>query len=290
MRSLLWSLAIGGALVSSAGAQNRPPVIDMHVHTSSIEQLDALNIRYAFLAGTMQELRKWESFDKKRYLPSLMFPCEDNRAPIGGTPCFDTQIESPDVAWLREQLRSGRLKGLGEITAQYMGMSPTDPRLEPYWALAEEFDVPVAIHMGPGPPPGGSFAPPPPYLMAMGDPLLLEDVLHRHRKLRLFVMHAGWPRLDSILALLWNYANVYVDVGALQGRAIPREGYYRYLRDLVEAGFANRVMFGSDLPPLVEQGIDAIVQAPFLTEQQKGDILCNNAARFLRLETDVCKP
>jgi hypothetical protein len=114
----------------------RPPVIDVHVHTSSIEQLDALNIRYVFLTGTMQELRKWESIDKGRYLPSLMFPCENNRAPLAGTPCFDTQIEFPDIAWLREQLRSGRLGGLGEITAQYMGISPADPRLARWRAHA----------------------------------------------------------------------------------------------------------------------------------------------------------
>src|SRR5438093_11753038 len=29
-------------------------------------------------------------------------------------------------------------------------------------------------------------------------------------------MHAGWPFLDSILALLYAHPNVYLDVGALQ--------------------------------------------------------------------------
>jgi len=30
-------------------------------------------------------------------------------------------------------------------------MSPADPRLDPYWAMAEELDIPVGIHMGFGP-------------------------------------------------------------------------------------------------------------------------------------------
>lgn len=52
--------------------------------------------------------------------------------------------------------------------------------------------------------------------------------------LRLFVMHAGWPLLDSMLALLYGRPNVYVDVAALESQTIvPREGYHRYLRALV---------------------------------------------------------
>jgi predicted TIM-barrel fold metal-dependent hydrolase len=37
------------------------------------------------------------------------------------------------------------------MTTQYEGVEPDDPRLEPYWALAEKLDVPVQIHVGTGP-------------------------------------------------------------------------------------------------------------------------------------------
>jgi len=46
----------------------------------------------------------------------------------------------------------GRLAALSEITTQYAGIAPDDPRLEPYYALAKELDLPVGIHLGPGPP------------------------------------------------------------------------------------------------------------------------------------------
>ena len=61
-------------------------------------------------------------------------------------------------------------------------------------------------------------------------------------------------------------------------------------RGLVEAGFAKRIMFGSDFPNQVGPGIDAIIAADFLNAEQKADVLCNNAARFLRLEVSVCRP
>jgi predicted TIM-barrel fold metal-dependent hydrolase len=45
-------------------------------------------------------------------------------------------------------------------------------------------------------------------------------------------------------------------------------------------------MFGSDQmrwPEVIGKGIEAIEQAEFLSEEQKRDILYNNAVRFLRL-------
>ena len=47
----------------------------------------------------------------------------------------------------------------------------------------------------------------------------------------------------------------------------PRSVFYRYLQGIVEAGFANRVMFGSDQmvwPGVIERAIETIEAAPFL--------------------------
>jgi hypothetical protein len=66
----------------------------------------------------------------------------------------------------------------------------------------------------------------------------------------------------------------------------PRAAFYRYLQGIVEAGFGNRVMFGSDQmvwPGVIERAVAVIQEAPFLSMDQKRDILYNNAARFLRL-------
>jgi uncharacterized protein len=192
-----------------------------------------------------------------------------------------------DLALLRREHAAGRLQVIGEVGGQYAGIPPNDPRMEPLYVLAEELDVPIALHMHPGPP----GAPYPPFSMTKmragnGRPLLLEDVLVRHPKLRLYVMHAGWPFLDEIKALLYEHPQVYVDVGVI-GWLPPRPEFYRFLRGLVEAGFGKRIMFGSDQmawPDRIEKTVEAIEQADFLTAQQKDDIFYNNAARFLRLE------
>jgi uncharacterized protein len=68
---------------------------------------------------------------------------------------------------------------------------------------------------------------------------------------------------------------------------IPRASFYDYLEALVRAGLGKRLMFGSDQmrwPEKIGEAIAAIEQAPFLTQEQKRDILFHNAARFLRLD------
>ena len=154
-----------------------------------------------------------------------------------------------------------------------------------YWALAEELQVPVGIHIGTGPVGAPYVGPFSRYRARLHSPLLLEEVLVRHPKLRVFIMHAGWPMLDDLLAVLWVHPHVYVDIGVLDW-ALPRAEFHRYLQRIVEAGFGKRVMFGSDQmvwPEAVELALRSIEAAAFLTPEQKRDILYNNAARFLRL-------
>ena len=287
--------------ISATGAgqivATRPPVIDMHVHSTSgspeeqLARMTELNIRYIWLTGLAPDFPVWSKvLPEGRLLYALLLPCLEGRAPFVPRPCWEGTSDFPDAAWLRDELSTGRVKALGEMAPQLFGISPADSRFDPYWALAEEFDVPVAVHMGSGPP-GAAYEARyrlPESRMALNDPLLLEEVLLRHKRLRVLLMHAGWPFLDSTVALLHAHPNVYVDLGALQ--VGPRPGYYRHLRGLVESGFGKRIVFGSDIPTAVASGIEAIRSADFLSDEQKADILCLNATRFLRIAAGICAP
>ena len=287
--------------VAAFAADAISPVIDMHVHGTNTSP-DAIatrfanrSLRYVFLAGLAADIETWnEAINADRLVTGLTFPCPSGQHVHTGRECFPGKQDFPQLAWLRDQIQRKRIRAFGEIGLQYMGIRPDDARMEPYWQMAEEFDLPVGIHMGSGPPgiatePRLTALTAPQYRMSMGDPLLLEDVLVRHKNLRLFVMHAGWPRLESMIALLAMYPNVYVDISALSDpRVVPRVSCLKYLRELVENGFGSRIMFGSDFPSEAGRGVTLIMEAEFLTMDQKTDILCGNAARFLKLDSSVC--
>ena len=195
-------------------------------------------------------------------------------------------IPSGSVESLRNRLKQKEIADFAELAPAYKGKAPGDPSMEPYYALAEEFDIPVGIHMGLAPPGASYFMPNDYRARRQASLLLLEDLLVRHPKLRVWAMHAGWPLLDDAIATLFAHPQLYVDVAGIC-YIIPRADFYHYLNRLIEAGFESRIMFGSDnviWPDAIPVAIQSIKDAPFLTSEQKRDILYNNAARFLRLK------
>ena len=126
----------------------------------------------------------------------------------------------------------------------------------------------------------------PKFRTSLGNPALLEEVLIRHPKLRVYLMHAGFPYLQETIAILHMYPQVYADLGAIDWLR-PREAFHEYLRALVRNGLGKQLMFGSDQmvwPEGIGMAIEGIESASFLTEEQKRDIFYNNAVRFLRLD------
>ena len=179
-----------------------------------------------------------------------------------------------DLERIRELHNKGHLAMIGEVAPQYLGIAPDDPGLEPLWQLANELNIPVGYHMGSGPPLITQFGYPE-HRAAVGVPLLIEDVLVRYPNLRLLIMHGGFPYGDATHALLNSYPQVFIDLGAVHFAEHPG-AFHGYLRRLVEAGFADRILFGSDQmvwPDAVAASVQAYRDAPYLTDDQRAGIL-----------------
>jgi uncharacterized protein len=240
-------------------------------------EFERLNVT-AVVIGDTKDVLKWKALAPKRIVMGTSFSSGIG----GGAP---TGVDE-----LRKAFTTGGFKIMSEIAPQYQGLSPSDPQFEKYFALAEELDIPVAIHMGTGGS-GRANVGMTKFRGSMGNPLLLEDLLERHPKLRVQVMHAGYPMIDNMLTLLQASSHVYVDVAGLIW-SYPIKEVNRYIERLVDAGFGDRVMFGTDQmvwPKLMAYSISIIQNADYLTPQQKRDILYNNAVRFLRLDPTTLK-
>jgi uncharacterized protein len=250
------------------------PATDSALLAQTLEVIERRNI-FALMSGEAKYVTTWLAAAPHRFTASLMVN--------GGA---DGTIV-PALEQARDAFSTGPYKAMGEVGTQYAGILPADERLAPYWELAEQLDIPVGIHVGTGPP-GVIYMGAAGYRARLHSPLTMEEVLVKHPKLRVYLMHAGWPMLDDLLALLYAHPQVHVDVGVI-AMVLPRAEFHGWLERIVRSGFHTRVMFGSDQmqwPAGIEHSIEAIEAAPFLSAQQKRDILYNNAARFLRLSEE----
>lgn len=283
------------------GQTEKSPIIDMHMHSSTsiwseespcyppddcigikttvldpkdlldstIVQMDKHNIVLAVLSGDdLDESYRWAKADSRFIV-----------GPMIGNP------EDVDLNRIRKDIEDGKIKIMGEITSQYYGLAINDPSLEKVMELASEFNLPVQAHVtGTG---GG-----PNFPTAKGDPLLVSEVIQKNPNLKIYIENAGFPYVDKTVSLLYTYPTAYGDLSTLTW-IVPRNVFHKYLRELIEAGLGKRLMFGSDQmlwPQRIEEAIDAINSAEFLTEEQKRDIFYNNAARFLELsEEEITK-
>lgn len=244
------------------------PETDEGVRSRTIEILNEKNI-WAVTSGTL--LDSFIESGGDRIIPSLMFGQLRNY---------------PDPEKVREILITGKYSVFGEVTLQYEGIHPYDERFAPYLEVLAELDIPLGIHIGTGPPGISYFPGMGQHLARMHSAFEVEEIALRHPNLRINLMHAGYPLVDDLIAVLYNHPNVNADVGIIS-YALPRAEFHRFLERIVVAGFGRRIMFGSDQmnwPDAILYAIESIETAEFLTHEQKRDILYNNAARFLQLD------
>ncbi|MBS3805968.1 MAG: amidohydrolase family protein [Bacteroidales bacterium] len=253
------------AHVDTMAGYKRPESLEA-LRSRSIDQLERFNIVKAVTSGEPELVKNYKEAAPNRIVQGLWIP-------IGLTgDSLNRYLKS-----LPQWYRQGKFEVIGEVLTQYSGITPNDPILEPMWSFAEQEDIPVGIHIGP------TFTKTSGYT-----PLKMKEVLKKHPNLRVYVMHAGYPKIEDMIQLMSEYPQVYVDLaGMLFG--LPHEKSHQYLKRLVDAGFANRIMFGSDQqvwPQSIEESIRVIEKANFLTEEQKQDIFYDNAARFFGIGKD----
>jgi predicted TIM-barrel fold metal-dependent hydrolase len=275
----------GPAGWTGPGAPN-DPANENHLR-EVIGTMDREGVRLAVISGPMEFVEYWKNKAPNRFVASVMLPCDGGVAPLGGRQCFASGSVVPDLEWLRSRYASGAVAAMGEITAQYAGLSPADASLAPYFNLAEELDIPVGVHTGLSYP-GTPYTCCPKFRASLGRPLLMEEVLVRHPKLRIYAMHAGYPYAEEMQAAMALYPQLHLDISAVN-YLLPRAHFHTFLRSLVDQGLGKRILFGSDDFPMADC-IESIESATFLSAEQKVDILCGNAARFFRLDAEkACK-
>jgi aminocarboxymuconate-semialdehyde decarboxylase len=214
-------------------------------------------------------------------------------------------LQYPDLA--AEQLEHA-VKNLGSRGASIGGHvanePPTSEKYDPFWAKAQELDVPVFMHPNnalniarEGALDGrgglGNIVGNPLETTVFLSRMIFDGTLDRFPRLKLCAAHGG-GYLPSYLGRS-DAACVVRDDANCANKRKPSE-YFKSqvlvdsmvfssegLRHLVAETGVSQVVYGSDIPYLWPDTIDIIAEAPFLTDADKEAILGGNLRRLLRI-------
>jgi len=241
---------------------------DKEVIDAMLATLKLNNVVKVIACGSLTTVRNFQMADSGRIIPALNYPDVQNN-PL------------PDTASFIRDFLEKKFIVFGELGLQYVGKTLGDPELEPYLAICERMGIPVALHTGMSFP-NTTYTCCPKFRTHLGNPLLIEEVLVKHPKMKIQLMHLGFPWLQETKAIMNVYPQVYADIAAIDWtRPLPE--FYSYLQSFLDGGFGKRIMYGSDQmawEDAIPLSIINIENAPFLTEEQKQDIFYNNASKF----------
>jgi uncharacterized protein len=287
-------------LFKQAPAQS-PKIIDVHIHC-----YDSSRFRYPFpnVAGCVPSKNTFAHFNDTY---TALRKAGAVKAIISGSPSAveswiqkdsdhlfirGVAIDAPDdweidSVHFEQMVKDKKIEVFGEIGTFYSGTTLADSVWQPYLRICEKYEIPVAVHQGGGPPETPLHGSPKARL-SLADPFLIENVLVKYPKLRLYMMHSGEVWYEHAVRLMEMYPQLYSDLGALLWTTPLTQHYATEFLKLAKAdGSLSRVMFGSDQmkwPGAIEKSIQFLNRLSFLTKQDKEDILYNNAARFLQLK------
>ncbi len=129
-------------------------------------------------SGDLKMVRQWKSASPKQIINAVYWDLAlSKRAGL-------------TVDSLTKLFKSGEFKVFGEIALQYEGISIADSTIDAYLQMAEKLDIPVGVHVGTGPP-GAVYLGATKMRARLSSALILEEVLVKHPKLRLYAMQAG---------------------------------------------------------------------------------------------------
>jgi aminocarboxymuconate-semialdehyde decarboxylase len=214
-------------------------------------------------------------------------------------------LQFPDLAaqQLDDAVKRHRLRGAA-IGGHALNEDLSLPKFDPFWAKAAELGVPVLMHPG-----GAENIIKPDALEGradlgniIGNPLettyflsrlIFDGTLDKHPGLRVITVHAG-GYLPSYLGRTDVACKVRGNANCANKKD-PRD-YFKQelfvdtmilsdegLRHLVAEVGAGQIVYGTDNPLNWPVTIDLVLNAKFLTDAQKEQILGGNALRLLKI-------
>ena len=176
-----------------------------------------------------------------------------------------------------EALKDPHCAGL-KFYPGYNEIALNDPRHDPYFDLAGQFDVPVVIHTGELSGHRG--------LLKYSHPLNVDELACRFPKVRFVMAHYGNPWIVDATAVAMKNPNVYLDLSGLAEGNFTAEGFCAKFRGHLEQlrtwlAYLNdwdKVMYGSDWPLVNIPAYIEVIRS-LIPEENQDAVFFGNACR-----------
>ncbi len=265
-------------------------IIDCHTHVNLYEDesAPALPVCLQRLQAAMRRNRVEQSIILTSYKVSPGRPSA--RAVVEATRHLPNLHVVAGISWrtfsqadvdeLRDLLETRAIKGL-KLYPGYEPFYPADPKLEPAYRLAEEFDVPVMIHTGDTYAPGGK--------VKYSHPLHVDEVAVDFPKVKFLICHLGNPWFRDCMEVVYKNENVYTDISGLTlGDFTDRfEAYMsQQLKEMILWGVnPNKLLYGTDWPLATMESYLQFMEELSLPARDKEMMLHQNAAALFKIDS-----
>ena len=179
---------------------------------------------------------------------------------------------------LRAHLADRRIVGL-KLYPGYEPFFPSDPALDPVYALAQEYRVPVMLHSGDTFTPTGK--------LKYAHPLAVDEVAVDHPDVNFVICHLGNPWIRDCMEVVYKNQNVYTDIsGLVLGDFTDRfeEFMRKQLQEMLEYGVEpEKVLFGTDWPIASMESYLEFIDQLRIPARDRRKIMWENAARLFGL-------
>ena len=267
-------------------------IVDCHVHLNNYhnENLDSLDQSIEQLLREMRRNRVDIALILSSYKVSPGRPDTStlvratkphrNLYIVAGIP-FEGD-RSAQLESLRPGVEEGEIRGL-KLYPGYEPFYPSDPSLEPVYAFAEQYNLPVMIHSGDTYSPRGKIK--------YSHPIHVDEVAVDHPRVNFVICHLGNPWVRDCMEVVYKNTNVYTDFsGLVLGDFDDRfESYMlRQVQEMLAYGVQpEKCLYGTDWPlASMESYLDFMEQLK-MPQKDRALILHENAIRLFRLPVSL---
>ncbi len=269
-------------------------IIDVHTHINNYHEDKVISLENSLdlLTNTMLENKVdyslvLSSFKVSPNRPSTKQVVEaiqgrDNLGVVSGISFLN--YNHRDIREISEYLEQGLIKGL-KFYPGYEPFYPNDSRLQVWYEMAIEFDVPVMFHSGDTYAPTGK--------VKYSHPLHIDDVAVDFPELKIVICHVGNPWIKDCMEVVYKNDNVFADVSGLVLGDFS-EKFERYIKKDIEemityAGDPNYLLYGTDWPISNMKSYLKFMNQLELDDNNKELILWKNAAKLFKIDVDKFK-